>query len=202
MANIDAPFGFRQVGGLGSRPTSNGTSQYKINSGQTGAIYAGDVVALGAVGSDQAGGAIPAGYVGSSETDTARNVGIFNGCLYQDPTTNKPTFNNYWPGDITVSTGDIDAFIYDDPDDLFEVQTTGTHTQAVVGQACDMTYLAGQAVTNGRSRESLTGTASAAGMFAVLRLSEDPANSDVSTANSNWIVRFNYTQHVYNGIAL
>jgi len=71
MANIDAPFGFRQVGGLGSRPTSEGTSQYKINNGQTGAIYAGDVVALGAVGSDQAGGAIPAGYVGSSETDTA-----------------------------------------------------------------------------------------------------------------------------------
>ena len=66
-----------------------------------------------------------------------------------------------------------------------------------MGQACDMTYLAGQAVTNGRSRESLTGTASAAGMFAVLRLSEDPANSDVSTANSNWIVKFNTGQHVY-----
>tara|TARA_R100000306_G_scaffold3899_1_gene6457 strand:+ start:118 stop:558 length:441 start_codon:yes stop_codon:yes gene_type:complete len=135
--------------------------------------------------------------VGSSETDTTRNVGIFNGSLYQDPTTNKPTFQNYWPGDITVTTGDIDAFVYDNPSDLFEVQSTGTLTQAIVGQACDMTYLAGQSVNNGRSRESLTAAASGNGMFAVLRLSEDPSNSDVSTDNANWIVKFNTGQHVY-----
>ncbi len=196
MANIDAPFGFRQVGGLGSRPTSNGTSQYKIASGQTAAIYAGDVVALAGSGGlkVEGGTTVTAGYVGPSETDASRNVGIFNGCLYEDPTTNKPTFQNYWPGDVAAAA---DAFIYDDPPDLFEVQTAGTHTQAVVGQACDMVYTAGSAVTNGRSKEELLGTASASGMFAVLRLSEDPSNNDVSSANSNWIVKFNTGQHVY-----
>ena len=196
MANIDAPFGFRQVGGLGSRPTSNGTSQYKIASGQTAAIYSGDVVALAGSGGlkVEGGTTVTAGYVGPSETDASRNVGIFNGCLYEDPTTNKPTFQNYWPGDVAAAA---DAFIYDDPDDLFEVQTAGTHTQAVVGQACDMVYTAGSTVTNGRSKEELLGTASASGMFAVLRLSEDPSNSDVSSANSNWIVKFNTGQHVY-----
>ena len=196
MANIDAPFGFRQVGGLGSRPTSNGTSQYKIASGQTAAMYAGDVIALAGSGGLKVEGCttVTAGYVGPSETDASRNVGIFNGCLYEDPTTNKPTFQNYWPGDVAAAA---DAFIYDDPDDLFEVQTAGTHTQAVVGQACDMVYTAGSTVTNGRSKEELLGTASASGMFAVLRLSEDPSNSDVSSANSNWIVKFNTGQHVY-----
>jgi hypothetical protein len=196
MANIDAPFGFRQVGGLGSRPTSNGTSQYKIASGQTAAMYAGDVIALAGSGGlkVEGGTTVTAGYVGPSETDASRNVGIFNGCLYEDPTTNKPTFQNYWPGDVAAAA---DAFIYDDPDDLFEVQTAGTHTQAVVGQACDMVYTAGSTVTNGRSKEELLGTASASGMFAVLRLSEDPSNSDVSSANSNWIVKFNTGQHVY-----
>ena len=196
MANIDAPFGFRQVGGLGSRPTSNGTSQYKIASGQTAAMYAGDVIALAGSGGlkVQGGTTVTAGYVGPSVTDATRNVGIFNGCLYEDPTTNKPTFQNYWPGDVAAAA---DAFIYDDPDDLFEVQTAGTHTQAVVGQACDMVYAAGSTVTNGRSKEELLGTASASGMFAVLRLSEDPSNSDVSSANSNWIVKFNTGQHVY-----
>ena len=196
MANIDAPFGFRQVGGLGSRPTSNGTSQYKIASGQTAAMYAGDVIALAGSGGlkVEGGTTVTAGYVGPSETDASRNVGIFNGCLYEDPTTNKPTFQNYWPGDVAAAA---DAFIYDDPDDLFEVQTAGTHTQAVVGQACDMVYTAGSTVTNGRSKEELLGTASASGMFAVLRLSEDPSNNDVSTANSNWIVKFNTGQHVY-----
>ena len=196
MANIDAPFGFRQVGGLGSRPTSNGTSQYKIASGQTAAIYAGDVVALAGSGGlkVQGGTTVTAGYVGPSETDATRNVGIFNGCLYEDPTTNKPTFQNYWPGDVAAAA---DAFIYDDPSDLFEVQTAGTHTQAVVGQACDMVYAAGSTVTNGRSKEELSGTAGANDMFTVLRLTEDPSNSDVSTANSNWIVRFNVGKHVY-----
>jgi len=196
MANIDAPFGFRQVGGLGSRPTSNGTSQYKIASGQTAAIYAGDVVALAGSGGleVQGGTTVTAGYVGPSKTDATRNVGIFNGCLYDDPTTQKPTFQNYWPGDVAAAAN---AFIYDDPDDLFEVQTAGTHTQAVVGRACDMVYTAGTAVSNGRSKEELSGTAGANDMFTVLRLSEDPSNSDVSTANSNWIVRFNVGKHVY-----
>ena len=196
MANIDAPFGFRQVGGLGSRPTSNGTSQYKIASGQTAAIYSGDVVALAGSGGlkVEGGTTVTAGYVGPSETDASRNVGIFNGCLYEDPTTNKPTFQNYWPGDVAAAA---DAFIYDDPDDLFEVQTAGTHTQAVVGQACDMVYAAGSTVTNGRSKEELAGSAGANDMFTVLRLTEDPSNSDVSTANSNWIVRFNVGKHVY-----
>tara|TARA_R110002110_G_scaffold81841_1_gene212776 strand:- start:119 stop:721 length:603 start_codon:yes stop_codon:yes gene_type:complete len=196
MANIDAPFGFRQVGGLGSRPTSNGTSQYKIASGQTAAIYAGDVVCLAGSGDlkVEGGTTVTAGHVGPSETDATRNVGIFNGCLYDDPTTQKPTFQNYWPGDVAAAAN---AFVYDDPDDLFEVQTAGTHTQAVVGQACDMVYAAGAAVSNGRSKEELAGTAGANDMFTVLRLSEDPANSDVSTANSNWIVRFNVGKHVY-----
>jgi hypothetical protein len=196
MANIDAPFGFRQVGGLGSRPTSNGTSQYKIASGQTAAIYAGDVVCLAGSGDlkVEGGTTVTAGHVGPSETDATRNVGIFNGCLYDDPTTQKPTFQNYWPGDVAAAAN---AFVYDDPDDLFEVQTAGTHTQAVVGQACDMVYAAGAAVSNGRSKEELAGTAGANDMFTVLRLSEDPSNSDVSTANSNWIVRFNVGKHVY-----
>ena len=59
MANQDAAFGFRQVGGLGSRPTSEGTSKYVIQSGYTSAIYAGDIVELGA-GTDESGAAIAA----------------------------------------------------------------------------------------------------------------------------------------------
>ena len=82
MANQDAPFGFRQVGGLGSRPTSEGTSKYVIQSGTTGAIYAGDVMTAGnGTTISEGGGVLAYGYVGSSETDAVRNVGIFNGCL-------------------------------------------------------------------------------------------------------------------------
>ena len=97
MANQDAPFGFRQVGGLGSRPTSEGTSKYVIASSFADSIYSGDVVEFGA-GTSENGTSIAAGYVGTAaETSSIRNVGIFNGCFYEDPTTSKPTWKNYWP---------------------------------------------------------------------------------------------------------
>ena len=198
MANQDAAFGFRQVGGLGSRPTSNGTSKYVIASGYTSAIYAGDIVEMGA-GTDESGAAIAAGYIGqAAATTSTRNVGIFNGCFYDDPTTRKPTFNNYWPGDIDVTNpaAGATAFVYDDPADLFEVQTSGTINQTYVGQSIDMAYTAGAAVTNGRSKEEIGATSYAGtGQMALIRVSEDPSNCDETAANSNWIVKFN--QHVY-----
>ena len=203
MANQDAAFGFRQVGGLGSRPTSNGTSKYVIASGYTSAIYAGDIVEMGA-GTDESGAAIAAGYVGqAAATSSTRNVGIFNGCFYDDPTTRKPTFNNYWPGDIDVTNpaAGATAFVYDDPADLFEVQTSGTINQTYVGRSIDMAYTAGAAVTNGRSKEEIAATSySGTGQFALVRVSEDPSNSDETAANSNWIVKFN--EHVYYNYAI
>ena len=203
MANQDAAFGFRQVGGLGSRPTSNGTSKYVIASGYTSAIYAGDIVEMGA-GTDESGAAIAAGYIGqAAATTSTRNVGIFNGCFYDDPTTRKPTFNNYWPGDIDVSNpaAGATAFVYDDPADLFEVQTSGTINQTYVGRSINMAYTAGAAVTNGRSKEEIAATSySGTGQFALVRVSEDPSNSDETAANSNWIVKFN--EHVYYNYAI
>ena len=197
MANQDAPFGFRQVGGLGSRPTSEGTSKYVIQSGTTGAIYAGDVMTAGNGTTISEGrGTLAYGYVGSSETDAVRNVGIFNGCFYDDPTTSKPTFKNYWPGDVTVTnpSAGATAFVYDNPDDLFEVQTSGTLTQVIASRGIDMAYTAGSTI-NGRSKEEITATAKSGGGLAVVRISGDPSNSDTGNANSNWIVKFN--KHVY-----
>ena len=197
MANQDAPFGFRQVGGLGSRPTSEGTSKYIIASTQAGAIYAGDEVTAGdGTTKYEGGGTIAYGYIGSSETDAVRNVGIFNGVFYDDPTTGKPTFKNYWPGGVTVTNpaAGATAFVYDNPDDLFEVQTSGTLTQVIASRGIDMGYTAGSTI-NGRSKEEITATAKSGGQFVVVRISGDPSNSDTSSANSNWIVKFN--KHVY-----
>jgi len=191
MANQDAPFGFRQVGGLGSRPTSEGTSKYTIASGFADSIYAGDIVEAGA-GTSEGGTAIAAGYVGNAaETSSARNLGIFNGCFYTDPTTSKPTFKNYWP---TGTAAEAQAFVYDNPDDLFEVQAEGTLVQATVARAVDMAYTSGSTI-NGRSKEEISVTAGADLAVRVIRISGDPANSDIGSANANWIVKFN--EHIY-----
>ena len=190
MANIDAPFGFRQVGGLGSRPTSEGTSKYVIASSFADSIYSGDVVEFGA-GTSENGTSIAAGYVGTAaETSSSRNVGIFNGCFYEDPTTAKPTWKNYWPASVAA---EAQAFVYDNPDDLFECQSEGTIVRATVGQGVDMAYTAG-ATVNGRSKEELATTAGSYA-FRVIRISGDPSNSDIGSANANWIVKFN--EHMY-----
>ena len=191
MANVDAPFGFRQVGGLGSRPTSEGTSKYIIESGFADSIFAGDIVEAGA-GTSEGGTAIAAGYVGNAAaTSSSRNLGIFNGCFYDDPTTSKPTFKNYWP---TGTAAEAQAFVYDNPDDLFEVQAEGTLVRATVARAVDMAYTTGVTI-NGRSKEEISVTAGADLAVRVVRISGDPANSDIGSANANWIVKFN--QHIY-----
>jgi len=191
MANQDAPFGFRQVGGLGSRPTSEGTSKYTILSGFADSIFAGDIVEAGA-GTSENGTSITAGYVGNAAaTSSSRNLGIFNGCFYDDPTTSKPTFKNYWP---TGTAAEAQAFVYDNPDDLFEVQSEGTLVRATVARAVDMAYTTGVTI-NGRSKEEISVTAGADLAVRVVRISGDPANSDIGSANANWIVKFN--QHIY-----
>ena len=183
MANLDQPFGFRAVGKLGSDINNEGTSQYKIASGETDVIYKGDIVQLET-----------SGCITVSGNTTTSNVGVFNGCFYNDPTTQKPTWKNYYPGSITPTVGDIDAYIYDDPNQLFEVQANATLAQTAVGDNCDQVYAAGSTV-NGHSKSELGAVAGAAAQFRVVRISEDPDNSDIASANSNWIVRFN--EHLY-----
>ena len=192
MANQDAPFGFRAVGGMGSSYETQGTSKYQITDNYSSSIFQGDVVMTGDAGNDAEGTTTVAGYIAQAAAGDPNNVGIFNGCFYNDPTTQKPTWKNYYPTDTNITTGKIDAFVYDNPQQLFEAQTSGTFTQSDAGNLGDIgTYVAGSTI-NGRSKEELTETSiSNTATFRIIRLSEDPSNSDTSSANSNWIVRFN-----------
>ena len=198
MANKDAAFGLRPVGKLGSSVNNSGTTKYRIEDNQAGAIYKGDVVFVGD-GSDAGTGVTPAaGYIGPVAAGNICSVGVFNGCFYIDPTSKKPTWSNYYPGSINITVGTIDAFVYDDPNTLFEVQASGTLTYAtVVNNNIDILYGAGSTV-NGQSKTELASAITASGatdMLVVVGISEDPENNDAASANSNWIVRFN--EHRY-----
>jgi len=185
MANKDAAFGLRPVGKLGSDINNAGTSKYIILDGYGTAIYKGDPVLLANDGTIQVQNAA-----------TTNNIGVFNGCFYNDPTTQKPTWKNYYPGSITPTVGDIEAYVYDDPNQLFLIQDEGTLAQTNVGNNADIaTYAAGSTI-NGQSKVELSSTAAAtAATFRIVRISEDPENSDVSSANANWVVRYN--EHLY-----
>ena len=57
-------------------------------------------------------------------------MGVFNGVFYNDPTTQKPTYKNYYPGGITPTQGDITAFVVDDPDAVFLMDADAAFTRA------------------------------------------------------------------------
>ena len=193
MANQDAPFGFKAVGGMGSSYETQGTSKYQINDNWTNAIFQGDLLGMGdGSATDRAGTTSVAGFVFGSIAATTINFGVFNGCDYIDPTTAKPTWKAYYPGAVNITTGKINAYCFDNPQQLFEVQTAGTLTQASVGKLADQNTYAAGSTLSGLSAMELSGTAATStAQWRIIRLSEDPSNSDVSSANSNWIVRLN-----------
>ena len=209
MANQDAPFGFRAIGGMGSSYETQGTSKYQIYDNSTSAIYQGDLCMLGnynSTATDANSVAVQVGYISVAAVDeNTLNFGVFNGCFYNDPTTLKPTWKNYYPGAVNVASGElINAYCFDNPQQLYEVQSAGTLTQASVGTLIDTaTYDAGSTV-DGMSDEEIAATVTATGATAqwrILRLSEDPENSDTGNANANWIVRLNESVY-YAGVVL
>ena len=206
MANQDAPFGFRAIGGMGSSYETQGVSKYQIANNSTSAIFQGDLCMLGnAAGNanDANGTAVATGYISAaSVTEDVLNFGVFNGCFYIDPTTSKPTWKNYYPG--AVATATIDAYCYDNPQQLYEVQTAGTLAQTDVGNLIDTNTYAAGSTTNGQSNEEIQTAVTGAGATAqwrLLRISEDSSNNQAANPNSNWIVRLNESVY-YNGAVL
>ena len=198
MANIDAPFGFRPVGQLGSSIQNAGTTRYRIADNQSGAIFQGDPVYFGDASTTDANGGTPAlGYIGACAAGNTAIAGVFNGCfITKHPTTGKPFWSNYYPGSINVASGEkIYAFVYDDPNRLYVVQSAGTLTSpGTDGSNIEMaTYAAGSTV-NGQSNVEINTAivaSGATGQFVIIGICEDPDNSDTANDNANWIVKIN-----------
>ncbi len=182
MANINSLFGFRSVKKVGAGYNASAQNEYVIASNETSAIFQGDPVVLNANGSISVG-----------STKGAELIGVFNGCFYTDPTTQKPTYSNYYPGAIVAD--DIVANVIDDPNALFEVKVDDTNAgQAQVGSNANIaTYSAGS-TKDGVSNVVLDGgsfATSNAANFRVVSLSTDPDNSDYTAANASIIVKIN-----------
>jgi len=186
MANQQGNFGFRPVLMLGSAYQGQGQQQMTIASNETNSIFMGDPVVLNANGS-----------ISRGSSAGAELVGVFNGCFYTDPTSQKPTFSNHYPGAIVAD--DIVANVISDPDVVFEVKCDDTNAgRAQVGSTANIaTYAAGSTKSgiSGVSIDGSTFATSNASNFAVYDLSTDPDNSDYTVANANILVRINKHQY-------
>jgi hypothetical protein len=180
MANKDAAFGLRAIGKVGQNRDAQGLSEYSIAASAT-AIYQNDPVKMtsgGTIGVAAAGDAL---------------LGSLNGVFYTDASSSKPTWANHLAASNAAT--DIVGFVADDPYQRFEIQSNNTGASAAtdVFNVADIEYTAG-ATPNFVSKVELDDATLAAGSSAqltILGVSRDPDNSDLTSANVNWIVRIN-----------
>jgi hypothetical protein len=190
MANTNKPFGLRPSGNL-SATGAQKQYGYQIQDNQAGAIYQGDLVV------------VYDGYIIKYDASThAAPTGVFNGVQYDDPTrANKPTWKNYYPGSINITTGIIACEVLDDPSQLFLVQADGAIAQANIGKNADPTASTTGSTTTGVSNGSLSSASiakTAALTFKIVGLYESPDNELGNYA----VVVVKLNQHQYGSVGV
>jgi hypothetical protein len=179
MANKDAAFGMKPVRMIGGAPYTGGQSRYRIAANYGTSIFQGDMVAQvtgGTVEVHADGGTVPV-------------VGVFNGCMYTDPTSGEQVFSNYYPASTNAS--DLIAFIIDDPDVVYEVQADDTFPVTDLFGNFDIVYTSAGSTSTGISGAELDVTTGATNTnlpIKAIDISEDPNNSDTGAANTNVLV--------------
>ena len=185
MANVSEKFGLRPYRKLDGTPLVGAQNRYTIASGYATAIFQGDLV------EPKTSGNIEKHTANTSDAV----VGVFNGVFYTDPTTQKPTFKNFYPGGIAAS--DITAFVIDDPDAVFLIDADEAFTRADLYKNYSVTNTTGVNATGISKAQLDVSVSGVTATFAIqaIDISQDPDNSDISNANANVLVRIN--NHFY-----
>jgi hypothetical protein len=196
MANTAAPFGFAQMGTASGPPNfaESHNPPYRIASGYATAIGFGDAVRMNA----SLTGYIEQWANGDGDA-THILVGIFVGCKYYSTSQKKTVWSNYWPG--SDATGDVEAFVVDDPNAEFKVQAGigSAITQASIGQTADIVAAPTVNTVTGISGMSLsTPTTTNTLPFKVVNVVTTPPGAngtDLTTPYNYVVVVMNYQMY-------
>jgi len=183
MANQDKAHGFKLVGNMVG-DNSNRVTEYNIESGSTQGIFSGDPVKM------LTGGFID---VADAAGDT-KILGIFRGCKFVNSSSKEIEFSAHFPAAQTA-TGDIVAFVEDNPFNLYEVQCTGSLARTDIGANVDIAYTAGSTVTGQSAAEVASSSASGTANYRIVGVSRDSENNELGSANVNVVVLIN--EHAY-----
>ena len=178
MANRNEQgFGLIAAGTLGSTPATSGQGKYKIDAGYATTIFHGGCVASAA------------GYIVNGQTAAAPVIGALNGIFYNAATTLKPTFANHYTQVTPANSEDIDAFVFDNPQQQYVCATDDVVAQAGYLETYDFNTSAGSTST-GQSTATLnigvTGNDNKS--WRLLRSAEDPENDENAAFRSVVVV--------------
>ena len=185
---VDSAFGLKPYEGLSPSGAIPQDRKYLINpSGYGTTIYQGDLVKFNG------------GYIEQAGVSDANIVGVFNGVHYQS--SDGPIWSNFYTASTTASSGDIEVYIYDDPNTLFTIQgdSDTASTQAAVGQNADTVGTGGSTTTGLSSRELDVSTlaTTAALQLKVVGVVDNENNGTIAGTHANLIVQIN--EHAYKG---
>ena len=186
MANVVEKYGLRPVRKLDGSPFINAQNRYRIAANYGTPIYQGDLV------KPVTGGGIERAVANTSDLV----VGVFNGVFYTDPTTQKPTWKNYYPG--TVNASDIVATVIDDPNVVYSIDSDGAFAVADIFKNFAITN-AGGSTLSGISQvqldHSVSGLTTSGTVLQAIDVSQDTQSSTAGSVNVDVLVRIN--NHFY-----
>lgn len=206
MSATAAPYGLKPVNLIGGLPYAGSTRSFNINpAGYAANIYNGSPVYVAsngylqiatATGADATTNGFP---VGTTNTGI---VGVFVGCSYVN-SLGQTVFSQYYPANALNAV----AFVVDDPNAVFQVQSAGTCAQTVLGSNVFFSTSTADAgsTTTGNSTASVVAGASAVtttAAFRVVGFVNGPF-SQVGDAYTDLLVKINPGYHTYtNAVGL
>jgi len=188
MANRNTQgFGLIAQGTVGSTPATGGQGKYLIDAGMGVDLFQGSAVRSAA------------GYIVTAQAAITNTcIGVLNGIFYNDATTKKPTFANFYNQPITpANSEDITAFVIDNPSQLFVGAIDAAAAQAEYGKTYGLTVTAAGSEISGQSSSTLTYATRHAtnNQWRLVRTAEDPENNDIAAANCSVVVAHNLNQY-------
>ena len=171
MANRNTKgFGLIPQGTIGSTPATGGQGKYLIDAGMAVDLFQGTAVRSAA------------GYIVTAQAGITNTcIGVLNGIFYNDASTKKPTFANFYNQPITPANGeDITAFVIDNPNQLFVGAIDASAAQSQYGRTYGLTVTAAGSDLSGQSSSTLTYATrhDTNNQWRLVRSAEDPENNE------------------------
>lgn len=186
MATTASPYGLRAVNRLDGLPYAGATRLLPIASGYNTNIFNGDIVSF-------SGGTLTRT---SGTTGLTAVIGVFVGCTYTDPNLKYKVFRQYYPANTAAS--DIQAYVIDDPDVLFQAQANGSIVAANIGKNTNIVNTAGSTTTgNSAIAVETSGIATTSTFPLRLVAAVNGPTSTLGDAFTDVLVKFNFGVHLY-----
>ena len=186
MSATSAPFGLRPAYHPSGLDRAQGLANI-IESTYAQNILKGQAVKLSAA----------TGYVVRADATDAL-YGVFDGVEWTD-TTGRRRVSNYWPALTAYQTGSLIAYIWTDPQVVYEIQANGSIAQTAIGAEFDLSSPYAGSTTTGLSQALMDTSAASANTSKVLRVIDLAPYPGNAWGDAYTIVRVQIAKFQYNG---